>query len=181
MELLNNIKKKEENLNMIQREKFEKKEKMQEESYHQRLEKESRLKEIFREQENRREEIRQWLDDKNEKVEEYFKQKEKLNKSRRLLTDQINRKKTEYSAKFAEIFHKKNIDKATLKKIKDMFPNNKQINSLIEEYNDLNKKENKKEKIKKIKYSISAKNIIDKSENKKYKNKSSSDIRMMKK
>ena len=126
---------------MIQKEKYEKNEKRQEESYHQRLEKENRLKEIFREQENRREEIRQWLDDKNEKVEDYFKQKEKLNKSRRLLTDQINRKKTEYSAKFAEIFHKKNINKATLKKIQNMFPKNEQIDELIKEYNEINEKE----------------------------------------
>ena len=59
-----------------------------------------------------------------------------------------------------------------------MFPNNKQINSLINEYNELNKKDNKKENIKKIKYSISAKNIIDKSDNKKYK--SSTDIKMNK-
>ena len=50
----------------------------------------------------------------------------------------FKKKKEEYSEKFSKIFQKKTIDENTLKTIQQMFPNNQEINRLINDFNEIN-------------------------------------------
>ena len=108
------------------------------------MEKENKRRQIAQLQENKREDIRKWIEDKNEKIEEFKRQKELINENKRLISDEIARRKEEYSSRFQQIFQKKNIDENTLKTIQEMFPNNKEIENLIDEYNALNTNEDNK-------------------------------------
>ena len=55
-------------------------------------------------------------------------------------SDEINKQKQIYSATFQTLFNKKTIDEQTLDHIKNMLPNNRQINDIINEFNELTKK-----------------------------------------
>lgn len=105
----------------------------------------------MRKNKKKREDTLQWILDKNAKVEEFKRQKELLNENQRIIANEINRRKEEYSQKFHQIFSKKNIDENTLNTIKEMFPNNPEINNLIDDYNEMNGNFNKKNNTSRIK------------------------------
>ena len=136
--ILDNIKKKEENTILVKKKKELFHQRIEKENIEKELEKENKRKQIAQLQENKREDIRKWIKEKNDKVIEFKRQKELINQNKRILVDEIARKKEEYSSRFQQIFHKKNIDENTLKYIQEMFPNNKEISNLIDEYNELN-------------------------------------------
>ena len=163
--ILDNIKKKEENTILVKKKKELFHQRIEKENIEKELEKENKRKQIAQLQENKREDIRKWIKEKNDKVIEFKRQKELINQNKRILVDEIARKKEEYSSRFQQIFHKKNIDENTLKYIQEMFPNNKEISNLIDEYNELNNNDKsnikKKEfKVQKIKLKINLKFLI---------------------
>ena len=90
--------------------------------------------------EKKREDTLQWIINKNNKVEEFKRQKELINENQRKIAIEINRKKEEYSQRFHHIFSKKNVDENNLNAIKEMFPNNQEINHLIDDFNEMNGK-----------------------------------------
>jgi hypothetical protein len=147
--ILDNIKKKEENTILVKKKKELFHQRIEKENIEKELEKENKRKQIAQLQENKREDIRKWIKEKNDKVIEFKRQKELINQNKRILVDEIARKKEEYSSRFQQIFHKKNIDENTLKNIQDMFPNNKEISNLIDEFNELTINTNDKNDIKK--------------------------------
>jgi hypothetical protein len=147
--ILDNIKKKEENTILVKKKKELFHQRIEKENIEKELEKESKIKQIAQLQENKREDIRKWIKEKNDKIIEFKRQKEIINQNKRILVDEIARKKEEYSSRFQQIFHKKNIDENTLKNIQDMFPNNKEISNLIDEFNELTINTNDKNDIKK--------------------------------
>ena len=108
---------------------------LQEENLQKQLDKEFRVKQIAQLQENKIIETRNLLNEKDKKVEEFMKQKKKMNDRKQLMSEQINQQKQQYQAQFENIFNKKTIDNETLDMIREMFPNNKQLEKLIEEYN----------------------------------------------
>ena len=145
--IMDQIKQKE--LNMLEQQNNKKiqNEIIHQENLERQIEKENKIKQIAEEQEKKREDTLQWIINKNNKVEEFKRQKELINENQRKIAIKINRKKEEYSQRFHQIFSKKNIDENTLNAIKEMFPNNQEINHLIDDFNEMNGKKNNEGKI----------------------------------
>ena len=51
-----------------------------------------------------------------------------------MMTDEMARKKEEYSGRFQKLFGGNNFNERTIKNIQDMFPGDKKINQLLEDY-----------------------------------------------
>ena len=138
--IINDIKQREYNTKKVWKKRKENAMRAQEEHMEKKLEKEFRVKEISQQKENIMNDYRMRLYDKNKKVESFLKQKHQLNEQKKNFSDEINKQKQIYSETFQNLFNKKTIDEQTLDHIKNMFPNNRQINDIINEFNELTKK-----------------------------------------
>ena len=138
--IINDIKQKEYNTQKLWRKRKENALREQEEHMGKKLEKEFRVKEIAQQKENKINDTRMKLYDKDKKLEKFLKQRHKINEQKKYFSEEINKQKQLYSEKFQNLFNKKTIDGQTLDDIKNMFPNNRQINDIINEFNELVKK-----------------------------------------
>ena len=139
--ILKDIKQREYKTQKVWRKKKEDAMRAQEENMEKKIEKEFRVKEMAQKKENQINDARLKLYDKDKKVEQFLKQKHLLNEQKKYLSEEISKQKQLYSEQFENLFRKKNIDEQTLASIKNMFPDNQQITDVINEFNDLMKKE----------------------------------------
>ena len=106
------------------------------EQFQKKLDKEYRVKQIAILLENRRNEIREQLNEKDKRVEEFMLNKSNKAHQKRIMYDEITKEKQLDNEQFEKMLSKKNVDKNVLNSIKEMFPNNRQVDGIINEFNE---------------------------------------------
>ena len=94
-----------------------------------------------------------------------------ISEQKRLIADEISKKKQEFSGRFETIFSKKSIDERTIRTIQEMFPDNQEINNLLNNFKTMNSNNNsttnsnsmykkkRQSKIENTKYTLSTANF----------------------
>ena len=152
-EIMNKINEKEKNLQKAKEERKRLNLLEQEEKFQKKLIKEDRVKQISQLLENRREKIRRDLNEKDKRVEQFMQNKIKMVRKKRDMFDEINEEKHLNNEEFEKMLSKKNIDRNILNSIKEMFPYNKQIDDIIDEFN-VHLDKNEKNKMNNFNYEI---------------------------
>lgn len=135
-DIMNKINQKQKNLKKAQEEKNKKNLLEQQKKFQKKINKEYKVKQIAQLLENKKNEIREQLNEKDKRVEEFMHKKNRLVKKKRNMFDEITKEKQLDNEKFERMLNKKNIDKNILNSIKEMFPDNKQIDNYIGEFNE---------------------------------------------
>ena len=135
-DIMNKINQKQKNLKKAQEEKNKKNLLQQQKKFQKKINKEYKVKQIAQLLENKKNEIREQLNEKDKRVEEFMHKKNRLVKKKRNMFDEITKEKQLDNEKFERMLNKKNIDKNILNSIKEMFPDNKQIDNYIGEFNE---------------------------------------------
>ena len=169
--ILAKIRQNEKNTEQVKKEKEFLSKQIMEENMEKRLERENNIKRVAQMKENYRMETLSEIMRKNEKVEQYKKQKEMISEQKRLIADEISKKKQEFSGRFETIFSKKSIDERTIRTIQEMFPDNQEINNLLNNFKTMNSNNNsttnsnsmykkkRQSKIENTKYTLSTANF----------------------
>ncbi|MCQ2817790.1 MAG: hypothetical protein MJ252_11045 [archaeon] len=150
-EILAKIKRNEENTNQVKKEKAMMNKKIMEENIEKRIHKEYQIQQVAAEQQNKRDQYMNEINEKTYKINEFKKQKEILNEQKKILTDDMARRKQEYSDKFQKIFGSNNFNERTIRNIQQMFPGDKKINELLNDYYSAFDKEGENNKTEELK------------------------------
>ena len=134
--ILNRINEKEKAIQRLKEEKKRQNFLAQEEQIQKEISKEHRVRQISQLLENRNNEIREQLNEKDKKIEEFMQNKTKLVKKKKFIYDEINKEKEFDNEQFKKIMSKKCINKEILHSLKDMFPDNRQFDIIISEFNE---------------------------------------------
>ena len=135
-DIMNKINEKEKSIQKTREEKKKKNLLAQEEHFQKKLNKEYRVKQIAQLLENRRNEIREQLNEKDKRVEEFMQNKTSMVLKKKNMYDEINKEKQFINEQFEKMLNKKNIDKNVLNSLKEMFPDNRQIDDIIIAFNE---------------------------------------------
>ena len=95
------------------------------------------IKRIERLKVNQREHTLKSITDKHIRIEQIKQKQNILNEHNKKLKDEINIKKQQYEHNIFKLFHKRNLNKKELYKIREMFPNNERINLLLDRLTQL--------------------------------------------
>ena len=95
------------------------------------------IKRIERLKVNKREHTLKSITDKHIRIEQIKQKQNILNEHNKKLKDEINIKKQQYEHNIFKLFHKRNLNKKELYKIREMFPNNERINLLLDRLTQL--------------------------------------------
>ena len=87
---------------------------------------------LEKDQETQRDKLYQEIINKNAKVDKFLKEKEKHAANKQKLRKETVRTKEQYLKEFKQIFNKKQLDKDFFIKLKKFFPDNKDIDKIIE-------------------------------------------------
>ena len=109
-----------------------------EEATQQRIMMNEKQQALSRKQANNREELYQEIMNKNKRVENFLKEKELEAEKKKKMQEDIAKKKEMYTNEMQKIFAKKEINENTVKKLKELFPDNPEINELLQNYHDTN-------------------------------------------
>ena len=120
--------------------------------------KEEKIKIISRQNQNEREKLLDTIEAKNRRIEEFKKNKSQMAENKRKMHEEIAKKKEIYTAEFQKLLSRKNIDDKSIKQLKDMFPESKEIDDLIEIIKDPSKMSNNKSSMSKSQSCTSYKN-----------------------
>ena len=134
-DIMSKINEKEKSIQKTREEKKKKNLLAQEVHFQKKLNKEYRLKKIAQLLENRRKEIRQQLNEKDKRVEEFMQNKNNNVLKKKNMYDEISKEKQFINEQLEKILNKKTIDKSVLNSLKEMFPDNKQIDDIINAFN----------------------------------------------
>lgn len=104
-----------------------------EDSLRYRILKEEKILRQSREEMNKREELEEELINKSQKINEYFAQKKVIDEEKKNMKTEIAKKKKEYTQKFESLLKKNKFDDKSILELKQMFPENNQINEMIDE------------------------------------------------
>ena len=134
--IINRINEKEKAIQRLKEEKKRQNFLAQEEQIQKEISKEHRVKQISQLLENRNNEIREQLNEKDKRIEEFMQNKTKLVKKKKFIYDEINKEKEFDNEQFNKIMSKKCINSEILHSLKDMFPDNRQFDVIISEFNE---------------------------------------------
>ena len=87
---------------------------------------------LEKDQQTQRDNLYQEIMNKNEKIDKFLKEKEKHAANKQKLRKETMRKKEQYIKEFKQIFSKKQLDKDVFIKLKKFFPDNPDIDRIIE-------------------------------------------------
>ena len=80
------------------------------------------------------------LDNRDKRIQNFMKEKNTINNQKKMFSMEINKQK-QLCDKMQNLLQKNPINENTLKEIKNMFPNNKKISNVLDEYSKLIKDE----------------------------------------
>lgn len=132
--ILAKIQKNEENTNLAKIKKDNLNQKIIEKHLEQELSKKIQIEKVAEIQKHKRLNILEGIQERNERFEEFQRQKQIINQRKKIMSEEMSRKKEEYINNFSKIFSNNSFNKKTIQTIKDMFPGDKNISSLLQEY-----------------------------------------------
>ena len=133
---MNKINEKEKNIQKSREERKKQNLLAQEEQLQKNINKEYRVRHLAQLLENKRNEIREQLNEKDKRIEEFMKNKSRIVQKKKSIYDEINKEKQLDNEQFEKMMSKKTINKNVLNSLKEMFPDNKQIDSIILQFKE---------------------------------------------
>lgn len=142
--ILERIKQREENAKQTKEEKKYENFVKSEETNQSRIIKEEKIKIISRQRDNEREKLFKSIEEKDKRINEFKQNKLLMAEKKKKMQNEIAYKKEVYTKEFQKLLSRKTIDESTVKKLKEMFPESKEIDDLIEMIKDPSKFDSKK-------------------------------------
>ena len=139
-EIIKKIKQKEYNTQQFWKRQQKKNEKIEDYILGKKLEKEFKVKENEQHRLYMINEKKIKLDNRDKRIQNFMKEKNTINNQKKMFSMEINKQK-QLCDKMQNLLQKNPINENTLKEIKNMFPNNKKISNVLDEYSQLIKDE----------------------------------------